>query len=300
MFSISAPGPVQLPQEAKTEPRSFASFGLGAPITSKSTLVSSPTVPPPAAAKPKTAPAPVMAKRNSYQSMTTDGESVYESAAEDAGDDEDETPAPRAQPAAQQQPQASSQAQVQHDDDGSSDEEVDESKYQVYENERSARAGLNVGPPRVEKITHQPRHQDDDAASDVTETAPGRVRASDAASTISKRKSVRIVNPDSPTSPTSQAQAPAPITQDGLDYASREERDRAPSPEPARPASQWSSRIGNADISSDDEEDDGYKSAKKGLGRNSGNWESVTSKSANGGSGVKRSKSTKSKSSARG
>lgn len=231
MFSISAPGPVQLPAEEKPAP-------APAPAATP-------------AAQPELAARPGGNKRNSYHSMTTDGESIYESAEEGGNEQEEED---------------------------SSSEEEDISKYQVYENDRSVEAGRNAGPPRVERI---PSHEyDDDSGDETDNTATGGTgaRAGEARDDSSvdmprlvKRKSVRMNVPESPT-----VHAPPPVTDQNdqrLDYSTE---DRAPSPEPQRPDSgAWSSRIGQADIDSEEERDAEYNSARKGLMKNTGKWEAV-------------------------
>jgi hypothetical protein len=75
--------------------------------------------------------------------------------------------------------------------------------------------------------------------------------------------------PDSPA-----VTAPPPVTgTTGHDYSTE---DRAPSPEPTRPDSAaWSSRIGQADVDSEDEHDPAYLNARRGLKKNTGKWEAV-------------------------
>lgn len=184
---------------------------------------------------------------------TADGESIYESADDGEGDDV----APDAR-----------------DAESSSSEEEDESRYQVYENDRSVEAGRNVGPPAVERIpSHDRRDDSGDESDDTAMGAAAQAEGDDSsieAPKLQKRKSVRMNIPDSPA-----VTAPPPVTgTDGrLDYSTE---DRAPSPEPQRPDSgAWSSRIGQADPDSEEERDPEYNSARKGLMRNPGKWESV-------------------------
>ena len=232
MFSISAPGPVQLPAEAKPAPGPI-SVPMGPSFNSESTQ-SRPTG---------------SGKRNSFTSATTaDGESVYESA-EEGGNGHDE------------------------DEDSSSEEEHDESKYKIYENDRSVEAGRNVGPPAVERIPSQDNGEyDSGEESDHTATgAAGNDDSSiDQQPQLAKRKSVRMNVPESPA-----VTAPPPVTQEGgHDYSTE---DRVPSPERQRPDSAaWSSRIGQADPESEeDERDPEYTSARKELKKNTGKWEAV-------------------------
>jgi hypothetical protein len=202
---------------------------------------------------------PYSKQRNSFHSTTTaDGESVYESAQED-GEREDE--------------------------DSSSDEEHDDSKYKVYENDRSVQAGMNAGPPAIERIPSDRR--DEDSGDESDHTAQGEPVADDSSidqPQLAKRKSVRMNVPDSPA-----VTAPPPVTgTTGHDYSAI---DRAPSPEPTKPDSApWSSRIGQADVDSEDERDPEYMSARKGLKKNTGKWEAVKSAAS-----PKRTKSTRSK-----
>lgn len=231
LFSVTAPGPVELPVEEKPAPAPAP-----APVP-----------------QPDFAPRPGGNKRNSFHSMTTDGESIYESAEEGGGNEQEE--------------------------EDSSSEEEDESRYQVYENDRSVEAGRNVGPPRVERI---PSHEYDNDSGDETDNTATGARAGAAGGNagddssidmpqLVKRKSVRMNVPESPT-----VQAPPPVTDQHdsrLDYSTE---DRAPSPEPQRPDSgAWSSRIGQADIDSEEERDAEYNSARKGLMKNTGKWEAV-------------------------
>ena len=203
---------------------------------------------------------PYTKQRNSFHSMTTaDGESVYESAQED-GEREDE--------------------------ESSSDEEHDDSKYKVYENDRSVQAGMNAGPPAIERIPSDRR--DEDSGDESDHTAQGDQAGDDSSvdrPQLAKRKSVRMNVPDSPA-----VTAPPPITgQTGHDYSTE---GRAPSPEPTKPDSApWSSRIGQADIDSEDERDPDYMIARKGLKKNTGKWEAVKNATAS----PKRTKSVKSK-----
>jgi hypothetical protein len=192
---------------------------------------------------------------------TADGESVYESAEEGGNDQED---------------------------DSSSDEEHDESKYKVYENDRNVQAGMNVGPPAIERIPSD-RRDDEDSGDESDDTATGAgAQVDDSADTpqLAKRKSVRMNVPDSPA-----VTAPPPVTDPsiGHDY-STEDRAASPEPERERPGSAaWSSRIGQADVDSEEERDPQYMDARKGLKKNTGQWENVKAAVS-----PKRSKSVKS------
>jgi len=229
LYTVMAPGPVQLPREVKPAP------------------------------PPTPMPAPIMpSKRNSYHSTaTSDRESVYESAVEDDGEP------------------------VRED---SSSEEEDEMRYKVVENDKIAQSGVIGGPLAVEKI---PVRRDADEASimsDGTATGQGRPRApaSDAGSRGTRRKSVRMAVPPSPSVETALA-PPAPT--DGGPSV-----DREPSPPLEKQQEEWSTRIGRKEDTSDDEDrDPDYASARKGLSRNSGKWEA--GKTAGGGEKLKRTKS---------
>jgi hypothetical protein len=222
------------------------------PVEEKPAPVSAPMV-------NNTTARPYSNKRNSFHSTTTaDGESVYESAQEDGqGQEEDE--------------------------DSSSDEEHDDSKYKVYENDRSVQAGMNVGPPAIERIPSDRRDEDSGDESDGTAQGVPAAEESEQPQ-LAKRKSVRMNVPDSPA-----VTAPPPVTPaTGHDYSTE---DRAPSPEPTKPDSApWSSRIGQADVDSEDERDPEYMNARRGLKKNTGKWEAIKDAAS-----PKRSKSTRSK-----
>ncbi|KAK8853405.1 hypothetical protein IAR55_004111 [Kwoniella newhampshirensis] len=224
MYSITAPGPVQLPEEKVEE---------------------------------KLVP-PANNKRNSYHSMMTqsDGASIYESAMED----EDGNNA-----------------------DSSSDEE-EMKGFDVVENERIARAGeIATGAARE-------RFGVDNAsvASDDTIGASPTVRngtttgsnhppapSSQSGSAIARRKSVRMNVPDSPVIET--ARAPEPVMSHNNNHNQAPEVDRPNSPEPEKFQEQWSTRIGRMREDTSDEEDldDEYVRARKGLAKNTGKWGAV-------------------------
>ncbi|WVR09610.1 hypothetical protein IAU60_006682 [Kwoniella sp. DSM 27419] len=245
MYSVSAPGPVQLtPEEEKPQPM--------AKVT-----------------------APVHTKRNSFQSMTSDNNSVYESAVEDGG----------------------------HDDDSSEDEDME--GYKVVENDKVARAG--------DMATGRARDQDDNASAASDDTvgaaAKGNTNANRATAPppmylptaptstggsalgVNRRKSVRMAVPDSPSvekTPPPEVKAPAPLTNAKDSQAYRGEPtqtddsgpqvDRAPSPEPERMQEQWSTRIGRMreDTSDEEDVDPDYMKARKGLAKIDKKWEAMS------------------------
>lgn len=258
MFSISAPGPVNLPEQTP-EP-----FKI-----------------PAAKNKPER---PISAKRNSFQSNASvaDGNSVYESAMEDGGNG---------------------------GGDESSGSESDTEDYKVVDNERVKRLGINVGPPEIQRVPSEQRqaHQDEheagadsdtsvDTATHKRQSGPpptlapvittgARTAPSESGSTVARRKSVRMAVPDSP-GPDSEFQT-----------------DRAPSPvaDAPREQSQWKSRIGDMrdDTSDESDHDPEYLAARKGLSRNSGQFEQGADGKRKK-TGTSRSGSVKSKSSVRG
>jgi len=251
MFAISAPGPVNLPEEAPK------------PISIPAAAAKSPS------AKPVK---PEVTKRNSYHSMTSDAASIYESAQEDG---------------------AAAGA-----DDESSGSESDEQGYQVVDNERVKKLGINIGPPHIERVPSGDHYDDDGASESSADTAtyappsgspptlapavmaPGPNTPSEATS-VSRRKSVRMAVPDSPgpNSPTTQtglrSGQSAPSSRIETDGHTQPGQDRVGSPEPAFEREQWSTRIGRMrdDTSSESDHDDEYLKARKGLSRNSGKWE---------------------------
>lgn len=255
MYSVSAPGPVHLPKEEKIAPppRPLSSGPPPAPSTGMGT-----------------GGAPVPIKRDSYQSVTTEGGSVYESANENFQD-------------------------AQGGETSDSESEMEFDGYDVVENTRNAEAGAHAGPPAVERIPRR-READDDIAEDggseaSRDTAPGggaplqRATSGRSEATTIRRKSVRMAVPDSPV----DVKAPPPILQhserpgqdddhsdDGA--AGVDEHGRPASPEPERPSSQWSSRVTSGvrdDESEDDSHDEGYMQARKGLQKNTGRYEAL-------------------------
>ena len=239
MFTISAPGPVQLPREELKPIR----IPTAAPKSTPAPII---------AARPAK---PAVIERDSHQSMTTsDGQSVYESAV---------------------------------DGDASSDD-GDEADYDIVENDAISRSGIVVGPPAVEKIPAE-RHYDDVDSVYSDDTATGRkgtaAPASDVGSRSGRRpksvksvKSVRMAIPGSPSveklprPEPSAAPVPAPREAPSIE--------RTGSPPPENMQEQWKTRIGymREDTSDEEEKDEDYVNARKGLIRNSGKWEAVSNK----------------------
>ncbi|KAL7424454.1 hypothetical protein Q5752_000138 [Cryptotrichosporon argae] len=195
-------------------------------------------------------------KRNSYQSVATTGDeaSIYESAFEDEG--------------AGYGP-----------DDSSDDEGTEIEGYNVVENERVKRRNEIAG--------------DNDASSDHTEVGDAtahNTHANAAAATVpppngdagvSRRKSVRMNVPESPTS--SSRQVPTTTT---TAHAVGTTLAAAPTPATVSPAPDsppgvprkelaWDSRVGRQDDSSESDDGAEYARARRGLSRNSGRWEMV-------------------------
>ena len=233
LFTIVAPGPVQLPRE---EPKPIF-IPAAAPM---------PVAPKAAAATRAVALTPT--KRNSFQSLASDGQSVYESAVEDDGAEAGE----------------------------SSSEEEDDMGYEVVENDNITRSGVTVGPPAIEKIMMR-REQKSEVADDAASIMSGdtathsRAPPSDAGSRATRRsrKSVRMAVPDSPT--VEMAHPPSAPAANGPSV------DREASPEVEKAQEQWSTRIGQTQHS-DDEQDEEYMAARKGLKKNIGQWEAVAGK----------------------
>lgn len=233
LFTIVAPGPVQLPRE---EPKPIF-IPAAAPM---------PVAPKAAAATRAVALTPT--KRNSFQSLASDGQSVYESAVEDDGAEAGE----------------------------SSSEEEDDMGYEVVENDNITRSGVTVGPPAIEKIMMR-REQKSEVADDAASIMSGdtathsRAPPSDAGSRATRRsrKSVRMAVPDSPT--VEMAHPPSAPAANGPSV------DREASPEVEKAQEQWSTRIGQTQHS-DDEQDEEYMAARKGLKKNTGQWEAVAGK----------------------
>ncbi|WWC64805.1 uncharacterized protein I303_107419 [Kwoniella dejecticola CBS 10117] len=262
MFTITAPGPVQLPAEPAPEP------------------VEEKFVPPP------------NNKRNSYHSMTSDGASIYESANEGDGSDED--------------------------GQGSSADEDDDMGYKVVENEKVRRAGeIATGVGRYEEDVDGDGDGDDTASDHTVEAGPTATSTntntkapppqaisvpppasavgSETASGVARRKSVRMAVPDSPV----VEKAPPAITSGGhttdnayrpptSDYGhnghgdtnnnNHQDEARPTSPEPERIKEDWSTRIGRMreDTSDEDDIDPDYRRARKGLSKVDKKWDALT------------------------
>jgi hypothetical protein len=268
MFSITAPGPVELGPE---EPHTI-SMPKPAPRPAPTETEADATT--------KAIPPPNV-KRHSYASTTADEASVYESAIEDGGDDAYGRNA---------------------DSSSEDDDEFEGHGYQVFENDKVSRADLHVGPPEIVRLSHDGNARDDESiASDGTATGGSPVRPTAATAApahaaapvpaeddkVTRRKSVRITAPDSPHHPVSNQNQPLPPTPTHAAHAepdSDEEyrahaHDRAVSPPPQRATdAQWSTRIGRVREDSSDEEvggDEDYRRARRGLIRNTGKWETV-------------------------
>lgn len=277
----TSPNPSSPPTEparpAAPPPQPMFSISAPGPVNLPVEAPKPISIPAAAAKTPSATPnKPEVTKRNSYHSMTSDAASIYESAQEDGG--------------------------AAGANDESSGSESDEAGYQVVDNERVKRLGINVGPPHIERVPSGDRHHDDDdgASESSADTAtyappsgnpptlapavmaPGPNTSSE--STVSRRKSVRMAVPDSPgpNSPVTQTGLQAAQAQSGqtgqqaqADGHSQPGQDRAASPESAFEKEQWSTRIGRMrdDTSSESDHDDEYLKARKGLSRNSGKWE---------------------------
>lgn len=308
MFSISAPGPVQVEREqhqgsfpSAVKPQGQAQ-GQGSPV--KSTIAAT-AAQSHAKAAQGSGDRPRPGTRNSYHSMTTDaGESVYESAMEDEGEAGDAHGQGQGEAKMRQVTGADIRADPQ-DGDSSSDEETggwSEDKYNVVDNERVKRLGINIDYDEPQQRTPRGKagrlEDDDGAESDGTaepspvakarsETLPQQQQED----SVSRRKSVRIKGPDSPnvassaqnqsqnqgqgntTAPTGQ-HAPPPTSPPSANVGDGSDDDvRAAGQGQGQ---QWDTRIGRMrDDSSDEEEeqgDDEYKRAKRGLMRNTGDF----------------------------
>ena len=289
MYSISAPGPVEVaPEEFKPPPM---------PVAAPKPKVE----PPPPAVPAARAVPPANTKRNSFQS-TTDGESVYESA---MGDEDEE-----------ERHEAGGVLDGEGEAETSSSEEENEEAleargYHVVENDKVRNAGaFEVGPPEVVRVETRVIRDNGSTASEGTATGSP-ISSSHQNHLYAQpvddddrrsRKSVRITAPGSPNpiSPHLPIKAPAPVTSPLAGKAEPVDRAGNNSPPPERPTdANWSTRIGRVRDDSSDEEsyDNGYNKAKKGLIRNSGNWESVKPAAATTGSVKKRGGSVRSKSS---
>lgn len=220
------------------------------------------------------------AKRGSFVSLQSDGASIYESAMEDG----DEGYGPETE---------------------SSDED-DAAHFKMVKNEKVIRRGeMATGDPNYMK------DDEEDGGSEVTVGArsePTAVAAGAAAAappTLGapadaiprRRKSVRMAVPDSPVieshPPAHVSQAPRPIAVS----TEVKSRSRTPSPEPQRLEQTWSTRIGRMreDTSEDEDEDDDYVRARKGLIKTN-KWDTVNA-AAEKAKGLKKKGSVKSKAS---
>ncbi|KAJ9120702.1 hypothetical protein QFC22_002633 [Naganishia vaughanmartiniae] len=234
-FMVTAPGPVVLDRpvavEKQPEPvvasRAVAENDVQ-PLVAKDNAVERPSTP---------------------TGMTTDGESVYESAVE-SEDDEDESG--RAPTAPVTKPQAP------FSDAGSdSDDTAIMSRYKVVENTE----GLAAKHKGVSTLPIEHFHTEEEEARDVVKNdtlrVPGQTGASTGKdddyvtpgpvsvteSTLERRKSVRMNVPDSPSSPDHPRRTAAATNGNG-----------------------WSSsRVGRVADSSDEDESAAYVKAKKGL-----------------------------------
>lgn len=164
----------------------------------------------------------------------------------------------------------------QYEEESSSEEEEEDQskKYKFVENERVKRLGINVGPPAIEKIPSRDMdgESEDEGSVDTELAQPNQAIEDDRASRASRRKSVRITAPGSPLD---AVHAPPPLTE-GYPAKDQPGPDRDPSPEPQRATDQkWDTRIGRMrdDTSDEEDVDEGYTKAKRGLSRNSGVYE---------------------------
>ena len=168
-------------------------------------------------------------------------------------------------------------------------EEEDDSRFQVVDNERIKRLGINVAPPKVEKIPdesqiHETHYEGSAFDSDSDETAGPGTRAAQDVSGHTRRKSVRMNVPESP--------GPAGLGGTVQDSPGGEPE----SPGPDGMHEQWTTRIGKMrdDTTDESEGDDDYRDAKKGLMRNSGQWELTGGKKGKKSGSVKSGRSGKS------
>jgi len=174
---------------------------------------------------------PTVQSGDSY--TATDGESIYESAAEDAGSDDEGTVEPK-QPGGAAAPM---------DDTGSeaSGDTADPSKYRVVENKR--------GEPLVPieaVITSEPSTPVREATETKADDTPVALATTSEAGGLERRKSVRMAVPDSPGLPETPE---SPKRMNG--HANSE--------------STWTSRIGTRPDSSDEEDNGAYAKAKRSL-----------------------------------
>ncbi|WVF67302.1 hypothetical protein IAT40_002053 [Kwoniella sp. CBS 6097] len=291
MFSISAPGPVQLTPEKEEKEEAL--------------------VPPP------------NNKRNSFHSMTSgDGNSIYESAIEDEGGDDDEGGSSEDEDeqgykvvendkVARAGEIATGYGQDGGNDSDASDDTVDGRAQAGAHASAGARAGAATPTPtHSQGLNH---HTSERAPAPAPIEVP-RPPSSVGGSTVARRKSVRMAVPDSPV----VEKAPEPLTTSThshsyqpttLNNDNTEELDRAASPEPdanhERVHEQWSTRIGRMrdDTSDEDDIDPEYRKARRGLAKIDKKWEALSEKEkqrnaqagAGAGGKLKKSNSTKSK-----
>ena len=235
LYTVSAPGPVNLPKEETPSP----------------------------AISPDKPATPKVVHRESYAS--TAGDTVYDTADEGTPDGN---------------PAETSESEY---------EEADDSRFQVVDNERIKRLGINVAPPKVEKIPderqiHETHYEGSAFDSDSDETAGPGTRAAQDVSGHTRRKSVRMNVPESP--------GPAGLGGTVQDSPGGE----AESPGADGMHEQWTTRIGKMrdDTTDESEGDDDYRDAKKGLMRNSGQWELTGGKKGKKSGSVKSGRSGKS------
>jgi hypothetical protein len=166
----------------------------------------------------------------------TDSESIYESAAEDAGSDDEGF---KSKPQATAGGAAAAAASIDDASSEASDDTADPSKYRVIENTR--------GEPLVPVeavITSEPSTPVGEAPEPKAEDTPvAPAPASEAG--LERRKSVRMAVPDSPALPQPQS----PKRANGH----------------ADSGSTWTSRIGTHHDSSDEEDNSAYAKAKRSL-----------------------------------
>ncbi|WVQ84814.1 hypothetical protein IAT38_006971 [Cryptococcus sp. DSM 104549] len=283
MYSISAPGPVSLPAEPEPEP------------TGQSTLRAW-------EAEAGDGKRPDNDKRHSYVSMQSDGASIYESAVED---EDGNAPASRAG-AYGPDTDSEDESTLSLGENAGPAARAGGGKYKVVKNEKVLRRGeVATGIPGYGREDEAGQDESDGEGTEVgvvqggVPRAPAPVslgdfglgepvgagagRGAGAESTLSagtagtgttlRRKSVRMAVPDSP-----MDDRRFPNSTPTIDASSNPEpvpRSRTPSPEPERFEQTWSTRIGHMrdDTSEEEDREEGYIKARKGLLRNSGKWE---------------------------
>ncbi|EIW72163.1 hypothetical protein TREMEDRAFT_70638 [Tremella mesenterica DSM 1558] len=241
LFTITAPGPVQLPVEEKPIPKQIRP---ASPV-----------------------------KRLSYQSTNTEGGSVYESAndffdAEDGADSsssEDELEG-------YQVVENSLNAKAGEVAGSPKVERIHSEAHGVEEvHSDYASDDTDTGKTLVPSAQILPQQQSPQPAQNSTlESIPSKEMTESPGAV--RRKSVRMAVPDSPAEPHPPTGSPLKLPATLMD------EERAPSPEPERPTGQWSSRISTGvreDESEESDQDETYKKAKKGLVKNTGRWEAV-------------------------